>query len=60
MFQCIEVIGISDITDIYNDQQYKINIYFTNGVEPVWSTGIMAGKEIVNLNNGGVRIEFTK
>lgn len=58
MFQCIEVVGIPDITEIKNDQQYIINIYFINGLEPVWSRGAMQGKEIVNLANGGIRIEF--
>lgn len=56
MFQCIEVIGIPDITEIKNDERYTINIYFAS----VWSIGSMKSNQIVNLANGGIRIEFHK
>jgi hypothetical protein len=59
MFQCIEVVGIPDITEIYSNQKYQVNIYFTDSLfTPVWVTGVMQGDEISKLVNAGIRIEF--
>jgi hypothetical protein len=54
MFQCIEVVGIPDITEIRNNSRYTINIYFNE----VWAIGYMQGDEIVKLVNKGIRVEF--
>lgn len=54
MFQCIEVVGIPDITEIKNDVKYKINMYFLE----TWAIGCMQGDEIIKLANKGIRIEF--
>ncbi len=61
MFQCIEVVDCFDITEIYNNKTYTVNIYFTDSLStPIWARGNMQGDEITKLANAGIRVEFIK